>query len=77
MLRAGLVALTLAIAFGLVVDLGLDPAVAWFVHGLQLYGAPRRLPVTIVRLVSVGCGSLVFLWWLMTSRRTLVRRRRP
>ena len=77
MVRAGLVALALAVAIGVAVSQGLDPAVAWFVRGLHLHGASRRLPTSTVRLVSVACGALVFLWWLSTSRRTVVRRRRP
>jgi hypothetical protein len=77
MLREGVVALVLAVAVGVIVSQGLDPAIAWFVRGLQLQGAPRRLPTSTVHLVSVGCGALVFLWWVSTSRRTVVRRRRP
>lgn len=77
MLRAGVVAMVLAVAVGVIVSQGLDPAVAWFVTGLQLQGAPHRLPSSTVRLVSVGCGALVFLWWVSTSRRTVVRRHRP
>lgn len=77
MLRAGVVAMLLAVAVGVIVSQGLDPAITWFVHGLALDSAPRRLPTSTVRLVSVGCGAVVFLWWLSTSRRSVVRRRRP
>lgn len=74
MLRASVMALLLAVGMGVVVSHGLDPAIAWFTQGVQ--GSPQDLSHQTVRLVSEACAALVFLWWISSSRRTVVRRGR-
>ncbi|MHB1930743.1 MAG: hypothetical protein ACYDEN_14310 [Acidimicrobiales bacterium] len=75
MLRAAFVAAVIATGAGVVMLLGLDPAMLWFLDRLNVAG--QALPPTMVREVSAAFAAAVFLWLFWGSRRTVVRHRRP